>query len=341
MPSRNQMVRRGRGSGNPVTKYIKYAGAIGREGIKAYGTYRKYVPKSRVEAGPVSQGAVLTSIYNSKRVFSKKKTPRRTVKRAKRKQNLWLQQWSKLQNPQQALGSGGTLNTTDGVNLLQAWTSFDMANVSDIDEIFSSQLPTTVSPAAARDYRMALRRFNLNVQIVNTGTNAVELEIYTVVPRKDIASTEIGAGTGGNAVSSWLQTIAGTFGIGGSDVIPAPGNPTAIFDTNSPGFTPFMNTRFCRAFKILDVRRIQLSAGQIHSSSIKLKRPRFLAQEAFMNLSYKAGLTTTMLVRQRGINAGAVGVPYPATKVNFDWQLTSNSKITQIANSSMANILTT
>lgn len=324
--------------------------AVGRYAINKFGSYNNGMPtpprtpsKKSQPPGPKESG-VLHSIYNSKTTYRSRRVPRRRIKFAKKKRSAWLNQAIKVQNPQFGLGNG--LFQTTSADHAQVFGSIDFCNGPDLGNMILAQLPsgTSASSPNFKDFQLYLQRFRLEFQLINPNSAApIMIDIYKCVPRKDIAQTEIpqfGGVNNGDALAGFLQTVAGTQVTNSTN----PGYPTdAIIDPKGDplysavtiGFTPFMNTRFVRTFKIVEVKKITLGPLQTHTMICSSRSGRNWNAERINGLQYVKGISCAYLWRVQGLSTSTAD-NYPAVTLSCSWQVSSTSKVMQTRTSSMA-----
>lgn len=336
---------------NKITRYYgpKYTGA-GMAGAylaskavnygvnKAANWFKKRRRSSSAVTGSSrNTGVLYGGTFTSKSTYRPKRVSRRKVRSIKRATQRWRTQAAKVQDCQLLNGSG-TINTSTFLGRQDYW-SLDFLNGNDLRQIFSSQISGT-NLQQQRDLRLYIKSFRINFNIVNTGASQIILDIFKVVPRKDIADSEITLSTGysiSNAIKGYNGYYNGTTTVPGTDAVVDPHGDTAFVMTD-PGVTPFQSSRFTRFFKIVYCRRVDLPAGQSFTMTMSLYSPRELTGERMQNLSYIKGLSQSILVRQVGMPDGTNGYPIATTFCN--WDLSSTTKVLVTKGTSVAKVLT-
>lgn len=293
--------------------------------------------ESRATNSKDDKSPLYGTTFTSKIAYKSKRTPTKRVKFGKKKAQKWLYQASKMQNSQNTV----TNNTFTLSNLSsqQAWWSLDLCNAGEIFNLIATQLPLVSTVQAYRDYNLWLKDFNLKYYLTNTGTANVELEIYHIVPRRDVNYADLTSATpmtsNGNILANYfnnrypLDTLPDAQG----DVVPT---------TFSLGITPFQYRNFCRLFKIVKIRVLKMGVGETFverdktgSFNLNLARLGIMPPQnnattpAIGSLTkwYLKGISRMILFKIRGFPTAASSSP--AGQISLAWEVTTNSKVIQ------------
>lgn len=328
-------LRQNRGRGRAAARGA--AGTLGAYWRTTKNTNR--TNKFRVENRPVQQPVVdrapLHSIYNSRTTYKAKRPNKRRLRFAKKRTFAWRKEAAKVENPQFGLGYNGFANVS--TSNTQNYFSIDFLNSNDLAAMFNAQLALPQPAVLQRDYQLYIKSYRIEFTLRNYGTTTCFLKIYKCVPRKDISTVEIPAGGGnGNTLVGFFDQIAGTAATTGIDVIQDPATDP-LFSTSDPGMTPFQNTRFTRAFKIVEIKKVMLAPSDYHQWEGTLRKPIYINYERFNDTTYCRGVSECYLISQYGLFDGTT--TYPSTSIFMDWTVNSCSKVLKVNTSSMARVL--
>ncbi|AXF50875.1 putative capsid protein [Stipagrostis associaed virus] len=283
--------------------------------------------------------------YTSKVSYRKRGVSRSRSKFGKRKFGKFLHQSMKLQNAQNTLaGNAFGLTTTAGS---QAWSSLDLCNGVELYQILRTQLPPSASTATMRDFTMALKNFNLKWYITNVGTTNVEVEIYHIMPRRDVTCKEMSIATpspsNGNIFANYVDSQYPSDALGDPD-------GDAVPTINSLGWTPFLNRNLMRQFIVKKVRTVKMAPADTYmerdSVGQKMLNASRLGLEIFSNGAttsyndvqkwYLKGLSQIIFIKLRGFPNTTSGSP--VSSINIAWEVTTTSKVIQTRTGSDALI---
>lgn len=345
--------------GGSLTRGLYNAGALGMaayRGFKGRGSVKKSVSHKKKYHGSSKMQAGNNAMYGSSftaKTSYKYRAPSRFRKRvSKKKTNAWIWQAMKLQNAQNNQGSN-TFTTAAAANS-QNWFSYDLLNGWTMRGLVNTQLPGGSNAAAARDFNLWIKTFRSRTVMTNTNTSGVGalIDLYYVVPRRDIPVAELGTavpltGPNGNVLAQYMLTQAVT-APGTSDLLgDQAGDPTA--NATQIGFTAFMYQNFTRLFKVLKVKTIKLPAGDqyIDTNEVKFKHlncAKIVPPIAHDPLNrgdfdnwYVRGTSMIVLGRIRGMPTSTQASG--GTSIAFTWEEQCTSKVLQTRASSSAQTL--
>lgn len=278
--------------------------------------------------------------YTAKTTYRRRRAPKRVKRRARRSFKTFMKNTMRLQNPANSLNSGSFAVTSTADQ--QNWFSFDLCNTNALRALVANQ-QAAANPgnAALRDMRLALKTFRLTVTIANSGTNTnpVLMDLYTIVPRRDIDFDEFSDvnGLNGNVLAQYFKNGALPVATDNGGELQAPeqaGDVTPTFRV--VGFTPFMYPAFCRMFKIVNIKTVKLPIGESYISHYKvsnkmLNPTRFLTKEASLpapakdplSKIYLAGTSMSILACFRGLPTASNGSGESAMRVRWEEQSTT------------------
>lgn len=328
MPSRRN-TRRPR-----ANKYARFAVAAGNV---AKGFKRQWKTANKKYESGVDTKPLYGTAFTSKITYKKRRVNPRKLRTARRKTNAFVAQSMKLQNAQNNLNNGTFLGA-NSVNL-QAWSSYDIANCSLLEDLTSSQLPTGAGRGAIRDFQLWLQHLRLRTTIQNYGTTNCLMDVYYLVPRIDIPYTEMQSPTttNGNAFANWFVTNTAVGA--GQDQLGDTAGDVPVANTVL-GYTPFMYQNLTRLFKILRVRTVELGPGQtfVDTDGVHMKK---VNPTRFMNTPtttlglktwYLKGISKIVLIGFRGFSNGTQNSPI--VNLSYSWEEQSTSKVMQTRASS-------
>lgn len=312
-----------------VSKYapmVRAGASLVRAGVKAYKKHKSSASKGRDDQQPL-----YGTTFTSKVAYRAKRPNKRRKRFAKKSFKGFIQNSMKLQNAQNNVSHNFFQITT--LAGAQQWGSVDLLNASAIFNMVSGQLPAITTSSNLRDFQLALKTFSLRWYLVNTGTSPVYVDIYHVVPRRDVSYPELGSPsvpTNGNVLAVSFNT-----GFGSSDTLPdTKADPQ--MSSNTLGATPFLYSNFCRVFKITKMRTVKMSSGDTYEErDTVLNRMLNLAKLGVVgnagvgptNQWYIRGLSKCLLFRVRGMPTAVSEAPVSA--VTIGWEEMGTSKVIQ------------
>jgi len=325
----------------PSVRYAPVARAaykVAKAGYSAYKSYKKRKVYQKSGSTQTDSSPIYGTAFTSKITYSKRRPNKKRARRGRASFKSFISNSLKLQNAQNAVRAG--YFTAGNAIETQAWFSLDFLNVEALREFSIGQLPSGTTATQWRDFTLYLKSFSLKTMIQNTGTSNVSMDIYWVIPKRDITMVEMGSPTGhnGNVLSSWFVTNTSSAGL---PTIPPDMNADPAGDDIPSavdlGFNPFMYQNFCRLFTIVKIRTVVLGAGQtfedrskIGSRRVNMAKLGGVAATANSNLQplwYNKGYAKSMLVRIRGFPDA--DHQSSATSVAVAWEETATSKVMQ------------
>lgn len=340
--------RRGRNTLNPTPPTSRRRGPLFGTPM-SYGKSRRRVARStrrvskrkgRSSRGSTGKTALYGSTFTSKVAYRKKGPNKSRVRAGKSKSRKFLWQSMKLQQPQNSIGSNFfTISSTAG---LQGMGSIDILNGQDVENLVLGQLPASPTRLQLRDFELYMKQYRFRTTLINNSTNPAIIDIYDIVPRRDVPYTDMYSPTtnNGNILSSWIATNTTSGADIGSDT-----KGDAVPGWNSVGFTPFQYPNFCRQFKILKVRTTVLQADD-HYVDTDTVGMRSMNLEKWMNPTtvtaglknwYLAGTSRQRLFMVRGLSDGSSLAP--AVGITVQWECQCVTKVIQVKASSANAIL--
>lgn len=329
-----------------ITRYAPVARAGMSLVRKAYGTWKQRTQQRTTgnrQKGTDDAQPLYGTTFTSKVSYRAKRPRRRRVSRAKRSFGGFLRNAMKLQNAQNALSANAFIS--GAANAQQSWSSVDVLNASAVFNIVLSQLPSGVPLASAmRDFTLYLKTFTLRWYMTNTGANPLFVDLYHVIPRRDITYGDVNSPvtpTNGNVLAN---LFTGNYALDALPDTHGDAQPTAF----SIGAGPFQSTNFTRMFKIVKVRALKMAPGEtFEERDTVLNRRINLASFGAVigggtsspsNIWYKRGMSKCVLYRVRGapgLNSGSISTALPC-QLSCSWEETSVSKVMQTKPSSSA-----
>jgi len=347
-----QLARRGHYAS--VNKYAPYVRTAARLGKAAYNMYSKYKGSSsngRSTARGTDESAPLYgTAFTSKVGYRSRRPNKKRARFAKKSFKTFMKNSMKLQNPQNSQGQG-FLQYGTVVNDTQLWGSVDILNALALNNLVLTQLPSSVllPPASAtqlRDFRLMLKSFSLKLYFTNTNSNNVYLDLYYILPRRNVTAADIGKTTAsaGNALAAHF-TNQFTNGVT-TDLLPDT-HGTGLPDAAFLGSTPFQYTNFCRIYKITRVRNLVIPPGgtfveraTVLNREINLARlgtisPATSGGPAQLQAFHLQGLTRSILWKIRGMPTATNAAG--GSSISVSWEENATSKVVQTRASSNSN----
>lgn len=247
-----------------VGKGLKFVAGAARAAHSIKKSFSKTV-KAKASSG---DAGVMTNQFDTKLLYRRPKQS----KRKRRKQNAFAQKVQKVISQQDS-------HCTWVVNQCQATTAtagnqgisdvslFGVDGASftsngDVQAIYASFLGagSNASPIA-QGSRLSFQSAQMDVFILNNGASTTVVDVYCLVPKRDI---NYSSSNGQNA-----QQLLGSL----LNLNQTAGNPvtgTVLPGFTTPGVGPFESTEFCREFTVLEKRRFILTTGQVGTMEMKV-----------------------------------------------------------------------
>lgn len=351
---RNGYVTPARTPVRSAVKMVSMAARAAAPWLKHTGGRKRSVGGSEKPRGmQVDTQPMFGTTFTARTTYRRKRAPKRVRRRAARSFRTFMKNTLRIQNAQNSLNS----NSFDAISEpgQNQWFSFDLCNTNALKALFANQ-QTSATPGnfALRDMRLGLKTFRLTVHIGNTATGTTGpqpllMDMYTIVPRRDIDYDEFSNfnGTNGNVLSAYFKSGAQPVATTNGGEL---GAPIQTGDTapswRTLGFTPFMYPAFCRMFKVINIKSVKLPIGETYVSHFKvanktLNPTRFLTKEApasgpaneSLSKIYLAGTSMSILCCIRG-NPTSTSIA-ASTGINIRWEEQSTCKVYNIKASSV------
>lgn len=344
-------------SRTPVRSTLKIVSAAARAAAPwlkhAGGRKRSVGGSEKPRKMEVDTKPMFGTTFTARNTYRRRRAPRRVRKRAARSFRTFMRNTLRIQNAQNSLNSNNFTAVAD-LNSNQ-WFSFDLCNTNALKALLANQ-QTSATPGnfALRDMRLALKNFRLTIHIGNTfpgnnGPQPLLMDMYTIIPRRDIDFEEFRNfnGLNGNVMANYFKSGASPVATtnGGELGAPIQSGDTAP-SWRSLGFTPFMYPAFCRMFKVINIKSVKLPIGETYVSHFKvggrtINPTRFLTKEApplaplndSLSKMYLAGTSMSVLCCIRGNPTGTDIAA--STGINLRWEEQSTCKVYNIKASSV------
>lgn len=312
---------------------LRAAYQVGRAVGKAYQGYKKgYQRNSTNTKGQDDQKPLYGATFTSKVSYKKKNIPKKYVKAQKRQFRTFINNSMKLQNASNYVGSNDFF-TNSAVNK-QQWYSLDLLNIGTIQQYIDDQFPSGSTATSLRDFQLWLKTFSMRFYITNSGAATAIVDMYYVIPKRDIGYTEVGSPTlptNGNVMVSGVLALASTDT--GADPF-----PVARPDRTDLGWSPFMYSNFCRQYTIKRIRTVVLPIGATFEERDTIMNRKLnlamlggqlpgIAGSGLPSKFYNRNLSKMILFRFRGMPDSANGAA--ATGLHIAWEETACCKIVQ------------
>lgn len=140
-----------------------------------------------------------------------------------------------------------------------------VANNDELYQCFNKEYNLTGVIAAAYPYKLMIRMICLDVQITNSSTIPVVVDLYRLACRK---TYQTNSSVDAQFTTLWADTQA------------SPGGGGAPTQTKPP-VTVFENTSFCEYWKVLDKKEILINPGNTVTFQMRVTKPRVLEGRIF------------------------------------------------------------
>lgn len=255
----------------------------------AKGSQNKTASKSVISSGPI------TTQHDVSLRYRRKSMPRRKRKAWKsftnKVKHVMLQMNSLTSFTSDNLRSNFTTTTNQQTVFGVYLGGTGASNNDELLAAFKAAYSSALSSSTVDDYKLFIKSMCLDVQLSNTGSNGIILDVYELIARKaDNASSE----TIGNMYSRlYNEQTVGALG----SLLP-----------DSPSSTPFQNALFLQKWKIMKKKEILLGSGQVTTMQMRVPYNRTLQGKTIeSNPSYIPGVTRAYLFQARGVPVNSAG----------------------------------
>lgn len=254
----------------------------------AAAAYKASGKKSAIDAGVISTQRDFATRYVRKRMPRRRR--KRWVRFGKRVQHVIMQtqplQTYTVDYAGAVKSFAVNLQTTDG----QMLGGVSPSNNDELLQVFKAVYGSALTISTIDKYKIFLKSMCLDVQLKNTGTSTVIVDVYTLLCRKsDKDSNRIDV----SYTNAFAEQSAGSGG--------------TVSATN-PSTTVFQNPLFCSMWKILGKKEMLLGAGQTSTLQMRIPYNRWLNGKLLENnLQAIPGLTRAYLFQMRGAPENNVG----------------------------------
>lgn len=255
--------------------------------------------RSRSSAGGSGAGAVLSTQHDQSLRYRSKRMSRKTRKRlrfAKRIRGIMDDQQSPCTYTLK--GSVNSSVAADSVTVFAIGTYNVGGDGGEIPLMFAD----AYGGGNANVTRICVRNATLDLEISNTGSNLMILDVYTLICRKEYQTVStLGA--------QWTTQFNLQNTVGSKSA-------------TDPSNTVFQNSEFCKYWKILTKREVRLGAGEVTTMQERQPRNRYIQGVRLANEpQYLKGLSKAFLIMYHGApinNAGTAQLA--AGNLTYSWQ---------------------
>lgn len=262
--------------------------------------YSSMSKKAKVE-GP---STAITTQRDSRTLYRRRRAPRKVRRRARKNYISFIKKQLKAQNDKTNMfyinasyASAAGLQSIHSITfgyLFNKTTADQVGNVYDFWQNYLNSLPETASQ------RLYITGMSYDITLSNvtpnegTDAQAIELDVYEFVFRKDHESDQSGG-------------VAGELGEALTNEQKLPGATTAM-TTSLVGYVPFDSNQFMRYIVIRSKQRYYIPRGDSVSftKNIRFRRPIMVTSEdvdanngTYLNRA-KSGLTRGLILIQKG-----------------------------------------
>lgn len=307
MPRRALVLRQtGRAPGRPAYQNLVNAAAgVANSLGSAYAGYNMR-KRARSESTP----SAITTQHDRSNRYSRRRMPRRRRRRWVR----FVRQVQAVELSRQPLQFYDFQRSVNGSTVAdaQGQTSFMLngTTVTNNDELWRCFLDAynLALAADAKNYVLYMKSACLDLQIANTGTNSVILDVYKIVNRKPYSVAVDPASQYATALGELATTTGG-----------------GTVTTTKPSLTPFDAPNFCAYWKVMNKTEYILSAGQCMTLQMRIAKNKKLDGKILTtNPQGIPGYTRAFFLQWRGVpinNAGTAQLGATAITVSAQWSL--------------------
>lgn len=313
-------------------RLLGYAGALAARGIGYYARQRAKAYASRPWSAPKETSNVITNQYQYKSVYRKRRArrvPRRAKYIARKVKGVLYKQLGANQfvcHKNFTITAAANAQGVSGMTFL-GYSGNNAAQHNDVFRCFDNFYQAGTSTVASAKFQSARLVFQTAVVDFafrnSSNTATVDLDVYTLVCRKDIP---IGV-TGPNQIldSMFTQTLLEI-----PNTLQSGLGPVA---SGTLGVTPFQSPQFVEYWKVLNKKKFILSPGQAANYQYRSKKTKYVNGSDLItgtattaNLFAKKYITMGFLFIINGIvTAGAI----PACSIDWSSTKTFNVKLLQ------------
>lgn len=265
--------------------------------------------KMDVTPSHTMSGAPTTFQHDTKTTYKRRRAPRRIRKRARRAAKRFEKNLSTLLGCKRLVLNNYAQTVAPAS--LQTIQYIDFWNREDIVKAFSL-FGTDVIPAGAQGFNpdtgiateLLFQRTRMEVEVKNSGTGLIYVDMYYWHPRKDTqfsVQTAIGQPNGATSDQAFAT-------IDSSNVV-TPSNTLAM---STMGVTPFDFPQFTENFIVYRTRRVMLQPNQNFSFDLK-GRPGNQSSKDWLFMNYRRNISSGVILIASGeINTGGTGTVGPS-----------------------------
>lgn len=284
---------------------------------------KRFGRKSRSSrSSGASRGNVVTTNYiDTRRTYSKRRAPKRVVRRFrkfKRRVQKVISSDTACQQVQRqylsSVSSATSAQTYGSWGLLGCNSSTSGWN--DIARIIND----STSATNALPDEIFIERARMDLFISNILNSTVYIDIYSCVCRRDVPVADFDP-------SSIFVDFTGTS-------LPESGAGN-VFSATNPGVTPFQNSHFCSYFKVLNVNRVKLDAYQETSLVDRATPRKSYVLKDVNDFALMKGSKFFLLIQYGGpVIPGVVGPTSTAVRVikTYNYRLLESNRIVGFIN---------
>lgn len=178
-----------------------------------------------------------------------------------------------------------------------------VVNSGNNDELFSlfkGAYGSALARTQIDKYKIFLKSMCLDMQVTNTGSAGLVLDVYQIIARKDNSDTNRVDIQYSNAFNEQAALSGGAV------------------DPLNPATTPFQNSPFLSFWKIESKKEILLGVGQTTTLQIRIPYNRYLSGKRLETTNIIGGFTRGFLLQARGVPENNAGTGQLAAG-NFTW----------------------
>lgn len=293
--ARSNAIIRAAARGGYAPLAARFAGAVIRNAPRLYNSFKNRT-QGKKSAGQAASSSIISTQYDVGSRYRRKRMPAR-------KRKAWKRFSGKVKHVMLQMEGLSTVTNDNYKRVVTVAVDTQVTfgqmlggvGATDNDEIlaaFKSAYGALLTTSTVDKYKLFLKSMCLDLQIRNTGSTQLILDVYEVVCRQNDASGSRIETTYGN---SFAEQASGLIG--------------GVSSTN-PAVTPFQNPLFLSAWRINSKKEILLGAGTTTTMQMRMPYNKMLyGKKVENNIQAIPGFTKAYLIQVRGTPENNSGTP--------------------------------
>lgn len=272
----------------------RLAGAVVRNAPRIYNALKNSAKSKGKQAQ--SSSSIISNQYDVGSRYRRQRMPAR-------KRRVWKRFTRRVKHVMLQMQAGSTFTSDNYQRLISVAANTQVTfgqmlggvGATDNDEllaIFKSAYNPALSVTSTDKYKLFVKSMVLDLQIKNTGSSSVIIDVYEVVCRQSDVTTNRIETTFNNAFAEQQGALIGS-----------------VSATN-PAVTPFQNPLFLSMWRVNSKKEILLGAGSTTTMQMRLPYNRMIyGKKLENNVQALPGITKAYLCQVRGTPENNAGSP--------------------------------